>query len=329
MNNKEVQNIGVVGYCWSGSGAVVDLLKEFEGNWETGEEMLFLKCHHGIMELENVLFNSWDPLNVDVAVKDFMELIRLLNKNEGKFTPGLNFDKRFSGKFLSSINEYINDLTDYRYQGYWWMCRFDMPYIVWLMRKIMNKVVPQDYSKEMVYMKPTREEFYAATKKLMNNLIADRVKAGDCLNVIYDQAVQAQKPEKMFDYFENSKVIVVDRDPRDIYCEMVDLKRIVGRDIADTHDAMKFVKWHKDYRERGHVDDDRVLYLRFEDLIIHYEDTLKTIIDFVGLDSSKHIDKFKYLNPEVSIKNIGKYKNYKYQDEIKILERELLEYLHI
>lgn len=328
MNNKELQYICVVGYGWSGSSAVVDLLKEFKGNWDPDAEFFILTNPHGVVDLENVLFERWDAHNVDIAIHDFLEFARFINNNEGKFQRGCNYDKYFHGKFMEATKAFIDEITNFRFNSYWWIYNFRMPYLKWLAKKIANKIIPQEYIETMYFADLDKDTFYQAVKRYMNRLVEIISDGNECRNIILDQAVQPQHPLKAFDYFDNVKVIIVDRDPRDIYCDMVELERLVGRDIAVTHDATKFVKWHKKYRENRELKNDRILRIQFEDLVLHYEDTVKQIVDFIGDEAMVQIEKLKHFDPAVSRKNIGKYLNFARQDEIQILEQELKEFLY-
>ena len=79
MNNIDCQYVCVLGYGWSGSSAVVDLLKEFEENWDPEVEFRILKDPHGVMDLEHTLVDQWDALNVDIAIRDFLDFATFLN----------------------------------------------------------------------------------------------------------------------------------------------------------------------------------------------------------------------------------------------------------
>ena len=77
----------------------------------------------------------------------------------------------------------------------------------------------------------------------------------------------------------------------------------------------------------GIVMDSDIMKVRFEDLIIHYDETRKKVLEFLGLDESYHIQKKQFLKPEVSIKNIGIWRKYyvECKDAIDYIEKELPE----
>lgn len=328
MNNIDCQYVCVLGYGWSGSSAVVDLLKEFEENWDPEVEFRILKDPHGVMDLEHTLVDQWDALNVDIAIRDFLDFATFLNENEGKFRRGLGYSKAFNGKFMEKTIEFINDVINFEYKGFWWIFHYRETYFKWLSKKIANKFVKQNYAKIMYFSDVSRDKFYAAVRKYANSLIETVSTDKIYKNIVLDQAVPVQHALKAFDYFDNAKVIIVDRDPRDIYCDLIELQKLIGKDIAQTHDVMKYVKWHRKYRENNAIQNENILRIQFEDLVLHYEDTVKQIVDFVGDDTMTHVQQFAYFDPSVSRKNVGKYLNFLYQDEIKVLEQELKEYLY-
>ena len=328
MKNDSVQYIGVVGYGWSGSSAVVDLLKEYEGNWVSEVEFRILTDSHGMMDLEHALLEKWDAQNVDIAIQDFLDFAKFLNQNEGKFSRGMCYDKLFGGKFMKATEKFVEEIADYTYESYWWMYDYRKSYGKWIVQKILNKIIPQNYVETMYFSDISRDEFYLAVKRYMKNLIEIVSHGKNGRNIILDQAIHPQHVLKAFDYFDNVKVIIVDRDPRDSYCDILELKKLLGRDIAFTHDVSKYVKWHKKYRENNNIEHENILRIQFEDLIFSYEETVKKITDFIGDEAMMHVEQFKHFDPMVSRKNIGKYKTFPYQDEIRILEKELAEYLY-
>ena len=321
-------HICLAGYGWSGSGAVLDLLNEFDGFGGSELEIRILKDTHGMMDLEHALIERWDALNIDLAIRDFLKFAKEINPNPSRFRRGLMYDREFDGKFLELTEQFVQDITKYRYKSYWWMYDFRMSLCKLIVRKIRNKISPKLYFENMYFSDISKEEFYKAVRKYTEALAEASTKGRECKYIVWDQAIPAQHPDKAFDYFDNSKIIIVDRDPRDIYVELVELKKFVGMDIAETHDIEKYIRMHKRYRERVCEDNEKVLRIAFEDLIFNYEESVQTIMRFIGAENLPHIRKRELFNPDVSIKNIGKYKTYPHQDEIKIIEQELGDYLY-
>ena len=71
------------------------------------------------------------------------------------------------------------------------------------------------------------------------------------------------------------------------------------------------------------------LKINFEDLVLNYNDTLKKIEDYLGLQDVEHINKLKHFNPKKSINNLQIFNRKKeYKIEASIIEEELKEYLY-
>ena len=121
------------------------------------------------------------------------------------------------------------------------------------------------------------------------------------------------------------KVIVVDRDPRDLYI----LQKLYWKDnVFPTDTPSSFIKWFRGTRKNKTINEN-VLYLNFEDLICNYELTLKKIAAFLQIDLSNHTQKFAFFNPKVSIHNTRLWINQKdLSSDIEIIEQELQEYCY-
>jgi hypothetical protein len=63
-------------------------------------------------------------------------------------------------------------------------------------------------------------------------------------------------------------------------------------------------------------------------MIFDYDNTIKTIMEFLGLTEETHINPKKYFNPKRSIKGSQVYKKIKgHEQEIAYIEKALSEYL--
>ena len=73
------------------------------------------------------------------------------------------------------------------------------------------------------------------------------------------------------------------------------------------------------------------MFLRFEDLVYNYEESICQIEDFLNISNRNNDFVKKFFSPEKSKKNIGKYKLYKneYKEAFSSIERELKEFLYL
>ena len=71
------------------------------------------------------------------------------------------------------------------------------------------------------------------------------------------------------------------------------------------------------------------MYVTFEQMIYHYDEYVKKVLDFVGISEKNHVQKRKFFDPEKSIKNTKLWeKTDKYADAVAIIEKELPDMLH-
>ena len=92
----------VSGYGWTGSSAVVDLLKEINKACYMNVEFRIIKDPKGLRDLYDSLVENWDPLNSDIAIKDFLWLANHLNYKRHKFSlnAGLGYVDFFGKSFI-------------------------------------------------------------------------------------------------------------------------------------------------------------------------------------------------------------------------------------
>lgn len=326
---KDLKYIGVAGFGWSGSGAVVDLLKEYKGLIEPNVEFRLLKDPYCIYDLYNSIVIKADPLNYDIAIRDFIWYVNKLMYKASKWNlrVGLDYESSFGKDFVKKSIEYINALTDFTYEGHWWMFEFKDNKYEFFLRKLKKHLYGKHPTEAMYFSSPSKEKFLLETKKYIDGLFSIYAK-DDTKAIILDQGVSTQNYENERIFIGNSKVIIVDRDPRDIYTDLCTGRFLIGSDLADSHDVSKFALWHKGYRRNIEKirTDKSILYLKFEDLIRNYEETINMIENYLGLSSQDHIHKREYFVPEKSAKNIGLWREYLTEQEKKQFDDLLADY---
>lgn len=337
---KDLLFIGVSGFFSSGSSAVIDLLKEFENTYECKAEIRIIKDPYGIAQLEQALVHHWELLNSSAAVQDFLWLCKIYNRTGGHvFSPaGLSYGKNISPDFMKITQDFVDDLTDFTYESDFYYQKIKKPYYKFVIDRIRYGI--EFYSKGRIrsanrknkpsyFAHPTEEHFLEATKKylvrLFENCLPEDVKTG---YILLDQAISTNDVDAINRYFTKGKLIIVDRDPRDMYVE--DLERWrenLDYDTASVDAGRRYVMRHKALRENI-PNAKNVMVVRFETLIQDYDNELKRIREFVGLTEEAHVNPHMYLKPEISAKNIGVWKQYyeKYKDAIDTIGAMLPEY---
>ena len=315
----------VSGYCWSGSSAVVDLLKEYSCNIDPGIEFRLIKDPYGINDLYNAMVVKGDPLNCDIAIKDYLWFVECLNRKPSKLKHGLNYQSYFGDNLLKYTQEYINRLVQYKYDAYWWMFDLKRDKLDMLIYKLKLKFLHKKEQPQMYFSNITEKSFCEETNTYINKLLLDVVGENKDKNIILDQAVSVFNAPNEMKFLKNRKLIVVDRDPRDVYTELCKGGFLIGEQLIKTRNPMMYVDWHNAWRRniKQLENNNDILQIKFEDLIIDYADTVKKIEKFLNLDKNMHVFAGEYLDVNMSKKNVGIWKGFLNNEEIKVFDKYL------
>jgi len=325
-----MKKISCVGFHATGSGAVDDFLREFN-NIEAakyGVECRFLQDPDGISDLEYHLIENKHRLNSGFAIKKFLKLAQ--NEKRG-------YEKIFGKNWIPWVQSYIDELSNFKYKGYW---RADInnqniiKKYMYYFRRVINMMLPKRIRKtkyynyfpnEITYFSNiSKKDFYNITKNKINEL-CDIMNKDNKEYVVLDQAFSPQNIDKYFNYISDIKIIVVDRDPRDVYINDI----IINKDYVLPRDINMFCEVFKYSRINSNYVNKNILKINFEDIIYDYENTTQKIIDFLELKEENHILKRKVFIPEKSKNNTKLWLKYpQYNNEIKIIEDKLKDYLY-
>lgn len=325
-----MQKITCVGYHDTGSGAVDDFFREFNcfNKGLADMECRILQDPDGISDLEYNLVENPHRLNSGFALKRFRIMLTRYYRL---------YSRIFGSEWLKTTDDYIDSLTKIKYKGYWHADTLLMNPIrrfVYQVRRKLNKMLPKKLQKSNWYnyfptidahhTQISEEEFLQKTRDYIDNL-CNNLSAEDSRYVVLDQLVHPNNIPRYLRYVNDLKVIVVDRDPRDIYIEQINFE-----EHTLPKDVNEFCTVYRDIRKQTNTDESgSVLQIKFEDLIYNYDDCTKEIMKFVGLDESERVCPRKYFNPDRSIKNTKLWEKYpQFAEAVKIIERELPEFLY-
>lgn len=330
--------ISCASYYGTGSSAITDYVSEFDTVFSfTDEEFRFIQDPDGISDLEFNLLECFNRHNSGHALKRYKRLVDFYCGNAlgGKYS---NF---FGDKWREYSYKYIDALTDFTYRGWWQYDLYDRGEWFYFRKRIGNKILHQTIWKnkpdrqlntmknEITYCShPSEEKFLCCTRDYIHDLFQS-VLPGEKEILMVDQLVPPMNLPRYLRYFKDDiKVIVVDRDPRDVFV----LDKYVWKDGIIPNDAETFIKWFKytrSHRKTENLNNEHVKFIRFEDLIYKYAETTKTIRDWLGLDESDHKTPKKYFDPKVSINNTQTWKKYPQSNsEIELIQESLVEYLY-
>ena len=218
------------------------------------------------------------------------------------------------------------------YLGDTFVHRYNVPAYKNLLMKIRSKI-GKNNAKPMYWSRPCESDFIRETKKYINNLFCNYMHLKEINTLILDQTIPPTNMISTSRYFEKIKVVIIDRDPRDIYVNMVRSKSLLGPELTKKDSVEKYIKWHKQLRRKSVRDnnengiDKYVLRLYFEDLVLNTDESIKKIIDFLG-NNAEHSKINKYFFPSYSIKNIELWRSYQDQSVMNEIGEKLKGYCY-
>ena len=325
------------GYMSSGSSAITNIVSEFDGYFADygTHEYVFLHCPNGLFDLEDKLLVGNNAIRSDEAMHSFHNTMKMLY-NKKYWWVG-HYNETFGKDFLKYTEEFMESITTLKTTQYWYYqenTNFRMAIrLTWnriLKLVTMNKVKgkkPLLYP-EMWLAIPTAEEFYDASKVYLDKLF--HMIGNDKRALILDQFLLPFNLHRYENYFnDHIKVVVVERDPRDVFLLNKYVHIASGESVPYPTDVVHFCKYYKRMRESEKLfDNPNILRINFESLVYDYDASIQKIMNLLELDASAHVRKFDSFNPDISINNTQVFTNrVEYEAEVKIIEQELSEYL--
>lgn len=306
--------IGVAGYGYTGSSAVFEYLQEFQSLNYVKHEFSLIFRPDGFEDLNYHLnTNPRRFLSSKYALPRFI----LLNLSFFKIYIR---NKLIREKAINLLWEYIDSITQMKWKspiiGFrasningWQKTSAVLRMTNWFYKNLsrFSNNLPEFRFKEEIFFSILPSDFMILSKRYLNELI-DLIKINNNSNeIVIDQVVSADSPNSLFDYFNNAKLIIVDRDPRDLFIQYYRLLR--GR------------------KNENQTNKSNILRIDFEDFVLNFENVTKKISQFIGHQRPKHNEII--FNVSDSHKNVNVYPNYpKYKEEINLIENELAGYLY-
>lgn len=304
--------VSVQGFGYSGSGAVLDLLREYDDvfvvghvdkegsatqNVGLGYEVDFLRMAGGLLEIERYL-GCHNIFQADALLHRFTLMIQ-----NSQIYRSIPESRPYFYNFFSEICT-INCSTSPKYQYYNAYLRHDSKVIL-----MLNELTITEYRKLCEKLINTILSLFKTSKKMGGVIVLDQL--------FSDMEFDLEQDKQ---YIPNLKTIVVYRDPRDIfYFARKDKVEWIPWKVEN------FIDWYKRLIQNFDVAEKTVyLSIRFEDLVLQYEETVHRIEDYLNISSNSHIGIRSCFKPSLSAQNIGIWKSdIKNFEEYQKIELEL------
>lgn len=321
--------VGTCGFGSTGSSVVSDYLLEY-GNLSVIDSLEFtwVSDVDGLIDLEYHLnhphLRTADSI---VAIERYrnkaLRALRMYVKTGG-------VDEKL---YRESVERFLNSIIQIKWSwrtydtcGFW----RDKFY------RVVDKILPKyerlighqhnswPYKKVAFSVLP--DNFYEAAIKHVNELLV-ALGADFSKCVILDQPFPGNNPQSCFPFFEDPYAIVVDRDPRDNYV-FANTRLLGGNHFMPVQPVESFITYFKALRDNQPYkeENERVLVLKFEDMVYNYDATTTKIQKFLQLGENPKPKSI--FDPSISMANTQVWKRFpQFAKDIEIIEHELSDYL--
>lgn len=304
--------VSVQGFGYSGSGAVVDLLREYDSTHVIGLVDLegsmtkqTIKCAEvDILRLAGGLFEVEKYIGSNNIFQNDALLHRVVAQIESSDIYCNNPSIRpYCFEFMSRICEILTDSPQ---------------------SQLYNPYLNHRGANDILFLKNfTILEYRDWCRKLLNSIFTEiRHASGEKPILVLDQIMNDWEfdTERYKDYIPNLKIIMVYRDPRDVYAFAK--KNNVGWIPHKTVDV--FVAWYRILLKHCHLNEhDKYYVVSFNKLIYQYESVVSEIEQYVGLSENSHSRKGQCLDCSFSRRNMNIWKNDNNEADYQVITDQL------
>lgn len=302
--------VSVQGFGRTGSSAIVDLLREYSSTVVIGyldpvnskatknklsDEITLVRESGSLSEIEKYI-GTTNRFNQDAVLHRFILLVTnsLIYKNCPDTRP-------FFYRFFADITKIQEPIPDQRYYNkhLYYNDNIDILSLKKLTISQYRQIVKS-------FLISVFNTFHTNDKEI---LVLDQF----FLDSDYSYSVQKE-------IIPNIKMIVSIRDPRDVFS----LIKKTNVKWIPYNNPYSFIEWYKD-REILLDDDNEIKKtVRFEDLLVNYDETVDDIEKYLELKAVHHTSKFSCFDPKISINGYLLWKEDNGDDkDYSLIEREL------
>jgi hypothetical protein len=319
--------VDLSGFMFSGKSALSDLLREFDRVFvpPVTEEFDLLRISGGLIDLKGAV-ECWSPIRNHSAINRFERIVKKWATAPrfplNLFKTGSSYGRRYP-KLSPSLESFLEEIVVVEYETPWPYDDFEDGVWQTFKRKLLAKF---GIVKNRLYRLTSADVFYPAAQKFVCNVLSSEHDDSKIDTIVTHNALEPFNPDQNLILLgKGAQCIVIDRDPRDIYLNVISIaggsgfdnefyKRIAGATSVDL-----FISRYKLYRSMIKPSGKNILRIMFEDLIDNYETTKARVLDFLQIEQTAHVNQFKYFDPKKSAKNVRLWE----KDEFKKYNKDM------
>jgi hypothetical protein len=347
LKNENIQKsyIVVAGFACTGSGSVVSYLSEFQNVFllqanDHPAEFRLVKDQGGLYDFYNQLSNHNTYWNNNFYRKNFINQAKIMNRktkknffkflwsNKDKEIIGFDYQSITNNLFMKLTNQYMSDIFSYKHEFSWYNDFVNLSYTESIIRhcRINLNLEEKNF---LLFSDFLKEDFLNKTKHFLRKLFIEVMeyknneknwhigKKFSNYSLVINQGIPPMFADDYLKiYPDNSKLIVVDRDPRDIYVS--NLKHRFWPENVEI-----FCKIFELEREAFKKQKNKnIFFIQFEDWINDNSSVSKKLLEFLDLDSENRSYLKNHINSfEFSKTRIKKWEKNEYSSKSKIFDK--------
>lgn len=328
--NKLIKFVSVSGCYWSGSSALLDLVKNQRQFFIPPEEFSLFSYGQFFKEVIEPILENKKPNQKHMIENIFR--FEEFNKNDTPYLIPirgiLRRVFRLAGLYPRNINSIRASYSKIMSDSYSRECL--------KLIEIINtlNIHKKDIDKNLV------DEIKEILFLLLSNVVSNSHFEEKPSVILFDQFVSPSYAESAIKVFPEIKMIFIDRDWRDQFIEIKNLLPVMMKKNSKLNvnpmselkedyalseidffiKLRKKIAKYKSLHKKEYTNE--ILWLDFEDLVFNTKDSLFQVYDFLNLQNSS-INTEKFFSLEGSKKNIGKWKNSYLNKELNYIERRV------
>ena len=305
----------------TGSSAYLNLLQEYKGLKVIDREFRLIVDPCGIIDLRNNLYRDWTYFRGDMALRNFRKLTKSISKKGFGPYSLLNHSKSFP-KFDSLIEDYITSLVAVKYRGIW----YGIDNIVSRLCKKLGIKHRAFYNSRWMYVANdiSKEAFDNLTKLFLESLFFQS--DGDEGVAVVEENLLGYFAEELSEMLPHAKILNVIRDPLDVISDSIRVNWYAAPHKVEDYIKLQKVAYKKliekeiRYKKLG-LYNKNIITVKFEDLIVDYEDVVSVVERFLQLERFEHLGHTNFI-PSKSSQNVGIYNKYLNELDITTIRKE-------
>ncbi len=242
-------------------------------------EYRFIIDPDGIIDFYNS-FNSWSPYYYDLKLKRLDLFLTTLSKKSIKKEKYIDWElNKYFPHFIKYKNELIEKLTDFEYDGKW----------------------PGSNKNKISFINSNKNIVKSHLKKFIEKNIKDFLNLNSKKHFVEDNTWNILYADTLYDFFPNSKLIHLIRDPRDVISSFVN-QSWTPNNIDQAIDFYSSIinRWLEIEKS---LDKNFYKVIKLEDLVQNPKKIISQICDFTNLQIDENM-----FNVNLTKSNKGRWK---------------------